>query len=78
MTLPVGIVIPVYRDLGTVQRCLNSVLGSLSGLDAELLLVNDASPEPDLTQYCRELSAENNFALIEHHENRGFPMGLHN
>lgn len=72
MTSPVGIIIPVYRDLITVQRCLTSVLGTLTELDAELFLVNDASPEPDLTNYCRGLREEHGLQLIEHSENRGF------
>ncbi|MAD95066.1 MAG: hypothetical protein CML33_06175 [Rhodobacteraceae bacterium] len=72
MTSPVGIIIPVYRDLITVQRCLTSVLGTLTQLDAELFLVNDASPEPDLTNYCRGLREEHGLQLIEHSENRGF------
>ena len=72
MTSPVGIVIPVYQGLSTVRRCLTSVLGTLAGLDVKLLLVNDASPEPLLASYCRELAGKNGLQLIEHQENRGF------
>ena len=72
MSSPVGIIIPVYRDLSTVQRCLGSVLGTLAEVDAELFLVNDASPDPALANYCRELTEENGLQLLEHSENRGF------
>ena len=72
MSPSVGVVIPVYRDLRTVRRCLSSVLHTLAGLDVEVLLINDASPELDLVSYCRDLSDENDLQLIEHSENRGF------
>ena len=72
MALQVGIVIPVYRDLKTVKRCVSSVLKTLQGHDVELLLVNDASPEPAITQYCRDLSEKSHVRLIEHSENLGF------
>lgn len=72
MSSPVGIIIPVYRDLSTVKRCLGSVLGTLAEVDVELFLVNDASPEPALANYCRELTEENGLQFLEHSENRGF------
>ena len=72
MTSPVGIVIPVYRDLGTVKRCLDSVLCTVEDVETELVLINDGSPDRDLVTYCRQLGTEKKFRLIEHPENRGF------
>ena len=65
------LIVPIYRDLASVQRCLNSVLAH-SPPSTELILINDATPEPEVATYCRQVRDQHGAHLIEHHENKGF------
>ncbi|MDO3383583.1 glycosyltransferase [Gilvimarinus algae] len=68
---PVTVVVPVYRGLRQTKSCLESVLASeLNG--AEVLVINDASPEPEVAQYCKELGRKSLVTLIENPKNLGF------
>ncbi|GAB3281283.1 glycosyltransferase [Parahaliea aestuarii] len=67
----VDIVIPVYRGLEETRSCIESVLATTAG--ERLVLVNDCSPEPEITQYLRELdAAHDRVLLLENAENLGF------
>ena len=72
MTTNIAVIIPVYRDLSASTRCLQSVSRTIDVSGTDVVLVNDASPEPELAEYCRELSADCGFRLIEHETNLGF------
>lgn len=69
---PVLIVIPVFRDLQVTQRCIESVLESGLPANASVTVINDSSPEPELTAYCRKLAETARLQLIENEENLGF------
>ena len=66
------IIIPVYRDEMAVRRCLDSVLASDAMEIADLVIINDASPERGITVFLDELAAKNSVSLIKHDLNRGF------
>ena len=68
----VDIVIPVYRNLDLTQRCVESVLRAADPAMGAIHLINDASPEPELANYCQELAASEDIGLITHTENQGF------
>lgn len=73
----VTIIVPVYRGLEEVRRCLESVLrhGTDSLVGHELLVIDDASPEPDVRAYVDRLSSETSPITIEvlrNEENLGF------
>ena len=68
----VDIVIPVYRNLDLTRRCVESVLGAGDPATGAIHLINDASPEPELANYCQELAASEDIVLITHAENLGF------
>ncbi len=51
----VDIIVPFYRDLAVLRLCVASVFASPSHTAFELVIVNDASPEPDAAAYWREL-----------------------
>ena len=69
----VSIVIPVYRGLQLTQACLEAVLSSAARAKLRIVVVNDASPEPELTAYLREVAARDaRVELIENENNVGF------
>lgn len=71
---PVDIIIPVYKGLADTQRCIASVLAAPLACDWRLIVINDASPEPELTAWLRETAARHpeRITLLENDENLGF------
>jgi GT2 family glycosyltransferase len=68
---PIDIVIPAYRGLAETRRCVESVLASASRRPAEIVVIDDASPETALSAWLRE-AAPGRFTLRVHGQNRGF------
>lgn len=70
---PVDVIVPVYRGLADTRRCLESVLASRPATPLRLVVINDASPEPELRDYLRGLAeADVRVLLIENEHNVGF------
>ena len=68
----IDIIIPVYRGLVETQACLESVLSSKNSRPAEIVVMNDASPEPALATYLDQLSAAGKITLRVNETNLGF------
>lgn len=68
---PLDIIIPVYRGLEETQECINSTTPTLPNW-AQLIVINDASPDAELTDWLREQAATGAFVLLENEQNLGF------
>lgn len=69
----VDVIVPVYRGLDDTQCCVRSVLASQCRTPWRLILLNDASPEPEVTQWLREVSQQDpRILLLENPQNLGF------
>jgi GT2 family glycosyltransferase len=68
----VDVVVPVYRNLDETRRCLESLLASTLPANTRLLVYNDQSPEPAVTEYLRTLSSQGRILLRENEHNLGF------
>ena len=70
----VSIVVPVYRQRALVQTCIESVLASLAHnrTPARLVVVDDASPEPDLSAWLDAQAAAGRITLLRNPTNLGF------
>jgi len=68
----IDIVIPVYRGLAETRRCLESVLTARNNAQAEVVVIDDASPEPEISRYLDQLSAQNRITLLRNETNCGF------
>lgn len=66
----IDIIVPVYRGLEHTRRCIESVLASGMGVPAELIVINDASPEPELVAWLE--SQAHRFTLLHNTTNLGF------
>jgi glycosyltransferase involved in cell wall biosynthesis/GT2 family glycosyltransferase len=73
---PVDVIVPVHRNLGTTRRCIESVLASANRARFELVVVNDATPEPELTRYLRELKERGHATLIEQPSRQGYAAAV--
>jgi GT2 family glycosyltransferase/2-polyprenyl-3-methyl-5-hydroxy-6-metoxy-1,4-benzoquinol methylase/glycosyltransferase involved in cell wall biosynthesis len=73
LTASVDVIVPVYRGLEETRACLESVLASTPKTPFRLLVVNDASPEPEITAYLRDLrQRDDRVILLENPSNLGF------
>src|SRR5688500_1264204 len=68
----VGFVVPVYRGEAEAEACLLSVLAARNHTAHEVVVVDDASPEPAIREWLRGLAAERRITLLVHEANRGF------
>jgi GT2 family glycosyltransferase len=68
---PVDVVVAVHGGTDQTLACLDSVLADLSR-PSRLIVVDDASPEPELAAALRTLAQQQRISLIRHGRNRGF------
>ena len=70
---PVDIIVPVYRSLSDTRLCIDSVLAAPTRTPYRLIVINDCSPEPEVTAWLRERAAQDQrITLLENTENLGF------
>ena len=70
---PVDVIVPVYRGLADTRLCIDSVLASHCQSAYRLVVINDASPEPEVTAWLRERAAQDSrITLLENEDNLGF------
>ncbi len=70
---PVDVVIPVYAGFDETRRCLDTVLATIDSDWVRIVVVNDCSPEPEITGLLRDLAGRfEQLVLLENDENLGF------
>lgn len=70
---PVDVIVPVYRGLDDTRLCIDSVLASACQTPWRLIVINDASPEPEVTAWLRDRARQDDrITLLENPENLGF------
>lgn len=73
---PVDIIVPLYRNLALSRRCVESVLAHTDMSTARLILINDASPEAALADWCASLASREDTLVITHADNQGFVVSV--
>ena len=70
---PVDIIVPVYKGLDDTRRCLESVLAAQCATPWRLIVIDDASPEPELSAWLSEFAArDGRIRLLVNENNLGF------
>ncbi|MCP5207408.1 MAG: glycosyltransferase [Hahellaceae bacterium] len=72
MSRKVDVIVPVYRGLEETRECIESALSTLSPDLSQLIVINDYSPDVEVTEYLRERVKTGGFQLLENSENLGF------
>ena len=72
MAATLDIVIPVYRGLAETRACLESVLRADCRRPIDVIVIDDASPEPEISALLREVARMGRINLIAHERNAGF------
>ncbi|MDP2056498.1 MAG: glycosyltransferase, partial [Thiobacillus sp.] len=68
----VDVIVPVYRGFEETRRCIESVLKAHCTTPFELVLIDDASPEPELASYCASLGNQMGVTVLANARNLGF------
>lgn len=74
-TSPITIVVPVYSGAGDVRRCLDSVRAHAPSMAVDLLVIDDASPEPEVRALVDELPPNDGpltIRTLRNEQNLGF------
>ncbi|NLY16448.1 MAG: glycosyltransferase [Gammaproteobacteria bacterium] len=66
----VTIIVPVYGGVQDTKDCIESILASCFSVKAELVVINDASPEAELVAWLKANS--HRFTLLHNEQNLGF------
>ena len=80
---PTDVIIPVYRGREATRRCIESVLANAQAAAFEVVVVDDATPEPAIAADLDAWAAAGRLTLLRNASNQGFVrsvnrgMGLH-
>lgn len=72
----IDVVVPVYGGVGQTRRCLESVLACTASGIAEVIVVDDATPEPAIAEYIDGLVAAGRVTLLRNASNLGFVQSV--
>jgi GT2 family glycosyltransferase/glycosyltransferase involved in cell wall biosynthesis len=68
----VDVVIPVYRGLAETRRCIESVLADTERPAGRIIVIDDRSPESELSAWLNQLKTSGHILLIRNSRNLGF------
>nr|WP_315592650.1 glycosyltransferase [uncultured Cupriavidus sp.] len=68
----VDVIIPVYRGLQETRNCIESVLRATCTIRARVVIIDDCSPEPEVSAYLCSLPQSADFVVLRNDENLGF------
>lgn len=68
----IDVIIPVFKGLRQTRHCIDSVLGNPQASPHEVVVVDDASPEPAIAAYLEELARGGRITLVRNERNLGF------
>ena len=68
----IDVIVPVYRGLAETRRCLESVLAATQRSPHEVVVIDDATPEPALAEYVDGLARAGRVSLLRNEANQGF------
>lgn len=71
--MKIDIVLPVFKGLEEVTHCIESIFNAIQRTEYELVILNDASPDPSIVRYLKQVDEENkSVTLIHNRHNEGF------
>ena len=68
----IEVIVPVYRGLAETLACIESVLASGDAIPARVTVIDDCSPEPDLSEVLRAMADAGRILYVRNEENLGF------
>ncbi len=71
-TRSLGVLIPIYKGTAITHACIESVLRVRNPQTDRIVLINDASPEPDMAAILESFAHLPNLTIITNAANQGF------
>lgn len=68
----VDVIVPVYGGLDETKDCILSAIQTIDLTIGQLIVINDASPEPELVKWLEVAAKEHSFTLLHNEKNLGF------
>jgi GT2 family glycosyltransferase/glycosyltransferase involved in cell wall biosynthesis len=68
----ITVIIPAYRGVEETRRCIESVLADIIRPAEQIIVVDDCSPEKELSDYLARLAKDGAIDLIRNAQNKGF------
>jgi GT2 family glycosyltransferase len=75
-TIVIDVIVPVHSGLAATRRCLASLLAGGPTNAFEAVVVDDATPEPEIAQHLDELAAARRITLLRNDRNLGFVQSV--
>lgn len=69
---PIDVIIPVYRNLEMTRRCVESVFSSRQLTEYDLIIVDDCSPDAELTEWLKVIQSAGKATVLRNDHNLGF------
>lgn len=66
------VIVPAYLGLPDLKRCLESVRDSVNETPYSLIIVDDASPEPGVSEWLSAFATDTGATLLTNEANQGF------
>ena len=70
------VVVPIFAGREVTRECLQALAVQVTDRPVEVVLVDDASPDPDLTQFAQTFSARQNWIYLRNDCNSGFAASV--
>lgn len=68
----IDVIIPVFRGFAATRRSVESAIAARGGEEREVIAIDDASPEPRISEWLAGLASRGAIRLVRHDTNRGF------
>lgn len=72
----IDVIVPVYKGLPETRACLESLGQARNSIAYNLVLIDDQSPEPELSAYIKDVAEQSGADLIRHERNLGFAASI--
>ena len=70
--IQVDVIIPIYDGIETTRRCLERVINAKTRIENRIILINDASPRPEIRSLLDALPRNERLLVLHNDENLGF------